>query len=355
MKEVGGEKMTRPKVAWITGISGSGRTDYINETIAFAQERGKKIATFNTGNMMGELIRGHSPNVRLEHILNMPYDELAGWRMAATYDIANTIREYAGNGAVDAVLIDTHATFYRKKITRDGFDWRQLELVQPDLYATIIADERTMYETLQAHHDPHFLELSEEDILHWQNNEVRQNQQFGRLHGKPWYAIPRKQSDEILYTLLFYPERKLTYVAYSMTNTDDTAASEEQEKFIEDFLIKLKTYVPVMNPRAADPTGGNPMKPDLTSWMHIVERDEDWLVKPAAMTIVLFPSEPKFSAGAVCEAKHGIQTTGEVYWVFNSDRVSPFQTVYSHQIFKNPDEFWDFFHRNLYKDTIPGL
>jgi adenylate kinase len=320
-----------------TGSSGSDRMGYLQAVQQLADERGVSLEICNVGDMMLDKAQNIGSPVSREKILDLPASSLE-WLRGTVFE--EIVRKAASH---ENTVIATHTCFRWKKFLSPAFDAYYLSQLDPDFYVTIIDDYDQIRRRLEAT-DQWRGRLRLWEILVWRDEEVVITGILAQNFRKPHYLIARQEPPEILFDLMFRPERKRAYLSYPIT-----AIEEEQPEQLEnvgDFLAELRKYLTVFNPlamteleraRKLRSKGDDEITDEITRMLddQTVARDYQF-IDQSDMVIVFYPvREP--SPGVLSEVIHGFSHDKEVYMVFPYD-ISPFLQYYCTEIFKTGAE-----------------
>jgi len=324
-----------------TGSSGSDRMGYLQGVEQLARKAGISLEVCNVGHMMLDKAQHIGSPVSREKILDLPSSSLE-WLRGTVFE--EIVRKAASH---ENTIIATHMCFRWKKFLSPAFDTYYLSQLDPDLYVTIIDDYDAIQQRLEAT-DQWRGRLQLWEILVWRDEEVIITQILAQNFRKPHYVIARQEPPEILFDLMFRPERKRAYLSYPITAIE----KEEPEQLdkVMDFLTELRKYLTVFNPlamteleRARRLLEGN----DKGTALEIMSILDDQTVArdyqsidQSDMVIVYYPvKEP--SPGVLSELIHGYSHDKEVYMVFPYE-ISPFLQYYCTKIFQTGEELIDY-------------
>jgi adenylate kinase len=323
-----------------SGSSGSDRTGYLEGVQQMARDAGIQLEVCNVGDMMLQKATDIGSPVSREKILDLPSSSLE-WLRGSVFE--ELVREVATQ---ENTVIATHTCFRWKKFLSPAFDTYYLRQLDPDFYVTIIDDydniRRRLEETQQWRGR---LELWE--ILVWRDEEALITKILAQNFRKPHFLIARQEPPDILFDLMFRPERKRAYLSYPITAIEKE--QPEQLDRVRDFLGELREYLTVFNPLAMTELerarglihGKNEkMTPELLRMLEdqTVSRDYQF-IDQSDFVVVYYPvKEP--SPGVLSELIYGFSHDKEVYMVFPYD-ISPFLQFYCTKIFKTGAELID--------------
>ena len=323
-----------------TGSSGSDRMGYLKGVREMAQQAGIELEVCNVGDMMLQKASDIGSPVSREKILDLPSSSLE-WLRGSVFE--ELVRKSATH---ENTIIATHTCFRWKKFLSPAFDTYYLRQLDPDFYVTIIDDydniRRRLEETVQWRGR---LELWE--ILVWRDEEAQITKILAQNFRKPHYVIAREEPPDILFNLMFRPQRKKAYLSYPITAIEKE--QPEQLDRVREFLDELRQYLTVFNPLAMselerarglvnDKDGE--MTPQLLRILEdqTVARDYQF-IDQSDLVVVYYPvKEP--SPGVLSELIYGFSHDKEVYMVFPYE-ISPFLQFYCTAIFKTGAELID--------------
>ncbi len=319
-------------ITFVTGISGSGRRDYLDKFMKFAKKKGKNIKVFHVGEMILEQSRKMDMNITKKNILNTSPYTLKALRSAVFEKIVYESRKHKN------VIVETHGTFFWKHIFTNAYDWTYLKKLKPDLFITIMGNAPDMIARLGRR--VQWKGITMDDTLLWQNIEINTSKGWSDLFGKPHFAVSERQPPNTLYKLMFHPKMEPVYASFPMTHLKDP----KDKKKIVDFVKKLNEYFVVFDPATIE-LGPITTKIDAAQ---CVNRDLYWLVEQSNKVIAIFP-EIVMSTGVINELREAFETNKEVWLIYPKKGISPFTSYFSHRMFLNEKEFWDFLKKEGYK------
>jgi adenylate kinase len=232
-----------------TGISGSGRIEYLEMLQEYAQKKNEPIRLFDVGEMMLRRARSLGLTIKEEKILDTPpatldslrasvFEEILGetTRVEALASLRSRILELVEErkkklalektvieeiekemGAKETCIVASHGCFRWKKALIRAFDPHYLEKLTPDLYVTII--DNALSTKLRLDSREHWKgKLSLKEILMWRDEEVFLTRILARYQEKPHYIITVDQPVETLLNLIVKPEMNKSYLSYPITH-----------------------------------------------------------------------------------------------------------------------------------------
>lgn len=334
----------RKKVVLCTGISGSGRRNYLNKVQnVFAAAR-LDLKIYYVGDMMHEKARDRGIKIPEGKILDVPERELTILRGLAFEEILDQVDRHEYN------IVATHACFRWKRYLTPAFDMHDLNRLDPDLYVSIINTyDANMRQLAQNPSWEGRLSLGE--LLIWRDEETAITQILASLRDRAHYLIAEAEPGEILFNLMFIGEHcPKAYLSYPITGIDE----EHREKCIGDALAKLRHHMIVFDPLGiknlrhalAEPV----TEPDHEMLEHQTIRRDLQLIDQSDMVIAYY-FVPQTSAGVEREMTHGFTTGKEVY-VISRSPLGTFSKASCTRQFETFDELIDYL--TLHGIITPG-
>ena len=121
-------------IIFATGISGSGRFDYLKEV---GKVSGGALDVVDVGSLMFDKSKQLGINIPEGKILDLDYFALSYLRAVTFEDLLKWIHKYKGKSARD-LIISTHTCFRWKKHLTPAFNFFYLNQINPDVYVTIV-------------------------------------------------------------------------------------------------------------------------------------------------------------------------------------------------------------------------
>ncbi len=334
-----------------TGSSGSDRMGYLDGVQELARQTGVPLEVCNVGDMMLQKARDIGSPVSREKILDLPSSSLE-WLRGTVFE--EIVRKAAGH---ENTIVATHTCFRWRKFLSPAFDTYYLSRLDPDFYVTIIDDydaiQRRLDETEQWRD-----RLQLREILVWRDEESVITKILAQHFRKPCYLIAREEPPDILFNLMFTPDRKKAYLSYPITAIEKE--QPEQLERAQDFLIELRKYLTVFNPlamteleraRRLNQSNDSEITVDIMKMLEdqTVARDYQF-IDQSDMVIVYYPvREP--SPGVLSELIHGFSHDKEVYMIFPYE-ISPFLQFYCTKIFQTGEELIHYLQESGIIDSV---
>jgi adenylate kinase len=334
-------------IVWCTGISGSGRGDYLREVERSFADRRLDCAVFEFGELLARVPQGQLADDATT-LLDGNVEVLRARRMAALDELAHRLSE---RPAGSYSFVSTHACFMRRGRLQPGMDMAPLKkLLEPmvDLYVTVIDGCVPVYGR-QQHHAEWRGHLSLAEIAIWRDFETSLTQMLAGYEDKPFYLIARQEPPEALLRLCMQPRERTVYLSYPIT-----AILQENPGLIDSALevgeqLRQAGFV-VFNPLSVEDIGeasgtydiGVPVPEDQFAAARpyiesqIIGRDFQ-LIDQSDMVVVYYPTE-KLSPGVLSEMMHARDRRIPVYLCGFPGAISPFLGILYQEAFEKPDQ-----------------
>lgn len=345
----------------VTGITEAGSSDILKKLA-----NGKK-ATSIKHHEIGKIITKHIiPENRMkltdQNILNTIPDLLTALHLAALYRELPNFKD-----SPDINLFDMHATFLTTIGVIGGLCCEDMNLIDPDLFITIIDGPKDIHSRLKAHPGAYF-DLTIADIVKWQEIEVYVTNIFASFKQVPHFVVPFREGESIIEKILFQyepTERRSTsssvpaYVSYPITYLPQ---DEKQKR--DQFRDKLKerTEFIIFDPGSVELSLD--IQPYYTAEdvraieAHTVVRDLSWFIRINSEKVIAYmaltysdnknkPPSITASSGSNDELRYAYEAGLETYIVLERKAgqrlplISPF-TKYKAKVFATCDEFFNY-------------
>lgn len=338
-------------IVWCSGISGSGRKDYLREVAAYFAEQGQRCQVFE----FGELLAKVQDETRLADDATTLLDGnpvvLKVQRRAAFRRLMDLLHGWPKE---DVAIISNHACFMRKGRLETALDMAQVKAnFAPivDMYATVVDGAFDIFARQQEHSEWRgHLSLSE--IAIWRDFETTLTQTLATYESKPFYVLARQEPPEMLFRLCQQPPPKRIYLSYPITAITQT----NPELLVEASHLAAKLrdagFV-VYNPMAVNDT---PVSLDSLGMMtavtpeaiaaatpyldsQTISRDYQ-LIDQADWVVVYYPTD-KISPGVLSEMQHARDVRIPVFLCAFPGSISPFLGILYQEAFADPDTLLD--------------
>ncbi len=332
-----------------TGTSGSGKLEYLRDSLATCESLGRKVHLYNVGDLMFKKALELEIPTSPEKILDLAPSTLRSLRAAVFEEILS------GAEKVDDCIISTHGCFRWKSYLMPAFDVHYLNELRPDLYVTVIDSILNVSKRLEE--SPAWRgRLSLKDILIWRDEEVFVTKMMASYQRKPHFVVAVGQPPRTIWNLMFRPKIPKVYLSFPITLMRDDPARVRE---VREFLGRLRMSFEVFDPLAVEDTELTygmaesartsydlaELEPEFA--IPAAERGEiedqtvirDYmLIDQSDMVVVYYPTD-KTSPGVLCEIIYGSTNNKEVYAIFK-ERVSPFLKFHCTKVFADQEAFF---------------
>ncbi len=332
-----------------TGTSGSGKLEYLRESLAVSERLGKKVHLYNVGDLMFKKARELESPTSPEKILDLAPSSLRSLRAAVFEEILKDSEK------VEHCIISTHGCFRWKNYLMPAFDVHYLNELKPDLYVTIIDSVFSVSKRLEE--SPVWRgRLSIKDMLIWRDEEIFVTRMMASYQRKPHYVVARGQPPTTIHNLMFRPELPKVYLSFPITLMHGDGQKMHE---VRQFRDRLRESFEVFDPLAVEDSElRDPEKHGEDCAIPAAERNEmedqtvvrDYmLIDQSDMVVVYYPTD-KTSPGVLSEIIYGSTNNKEVYAIFR-ERVSPFLKFHCTKVFADQESFFDYLAQT---GKIPG-
>ena len=324
-------------IVFLTSISETDKKGYIEETLRIAKKNGCNVKYISLGEMlMKELKDDLGATFIPKNVLNIDQEFRALTMKNLIHKLKGEMKKHKN------LIISGHAIFLWKRNFTNAFNWRYLKDINPDMFVTLIDNTDKIKKRMNVSEQWKEQAMTGEQILAWQNIEVNITNGWAQLLNKPHYIIPRNESRDVLFKLMFRPEAELVYASFPMSHIK----KDEVRKKIDDFVTNLSKYFTVLNPRSIEVSEHF----DEAEGAQTFLRDLRWFTGRANKIIVYFLPELVFSAGVLTEINHAFETTKEVWTIMPKHFYGPFEKHMVSQMFNTEEEFFGYIKKKGYKE-----
>ncbi len=329
-----------------TGMSGTGRLDYVREVAALARRYGHDVAVFDVKEIMFRIAADRGQLVEEETILDTAASTLEALRAAALEQVLRLAE------TTPHFILATHALFRWRNALIPGFDVHYLNQVQPDLYVTI-SDTITAIKG-RLDRQARWRYYSYHDLLTWRDEETFVTEMMASFQRQPHYLIARDQPPDTLYRLMFRPEVPTVYRSYPITHIVDQpdlqAECEALGVHLDERFVAFDPMA-IKDPQTPQPAADAPTEATFTpaeaQYMadQTVARDYK-LIKQSDFVVVYYPTTV-LSAGVISEMIYAVANGKQVFAVWlPPTEPSPFFSYYcTAPVFRSTEALFAYFER----------
>lgn len=203
-----------PKVWVVTGVSGSGRIELLNNLQTFAKGKGKNVKVIDVGKVIEKKARENQIKFVLSRILNLDRETLSLLRVLAMQTIN---QELSTDQDSDIIFIGMHALFLWKDHLIPGVSYSDLLSVNLDGIITVVDDVITIQEVNGKNQKWAEEKLpSPASLQRWMMEEELLSDVFASIKGVQMFVLAKNQKVENLYKF-FFEDTKRIYLSYPIT------------------------------------------------------------------------------------------------------------------------------------------
>ncbi len=323
-----------------SGISGVGATEHIKKAVKYAKLNGEDIKIFNVGQEVKDAAERYGYPITPTGVLDLGKRTIHYLTGAVYEKIAGEINNYQN------CIIDAHIHFRWRGAVTNAVTPKMAELLNPDVYITLMDLARPILNRLNRDNDQWKYEsekgnLTVENLLDWQNYEVNTTEQWALLHEKPMYVLPTndavdKDLVDSLYKISTRKEVEVAYVSFPISHIKNDAESQSK---IDAFVKELRRFkdLAIISPRAVE----LPDDPSKIEDQHTVMQDLEWFVEKSTSRIFVYFPKKVYSRGVDSEATKAKESCKEVWFIAPKEMEDPFTNSAIHQRFYSPEECID--------------
>jgi adenylate kinase/nucleoside 2-deoxyribosyltransferase len=318
---------------WVcTGISGSGRIEFLEELAAYANANGRHVVVHDVGALIKqECFRNRMPFTD-ERILDLDQNLLRSLRSAALKEANILILKKPD---ADLHLIGVHGTFRWKHRIIPGMSYSDLLEIQPDGFLNIVDDVKTIV-SINGRNPKWDADTlpSLEETQEWMLEEEFVTEVLADVTERPVYIVARRHTIANLADL-FFSNKKRIYLSYPITavQKDEPALLKRIQGPI---LHDLEQLFVVFNPLAIKdmslanqetieglPTSVRAITPKAKEIIKARTIERDFQFIDQADGVVVFYLTDRLSPGVLSEILYAHRNQKPVFMAFPGAR-SPF-------------------------------
>ena len=314
------------RIYLVTGVTGSGRKEVLEELKSFAESKNKTISIYDIGIAIEENAKNNDIPFVESKILNLDKSVLGLLRTLAIRDIQKRME----NDTSDVIFIGMHALFVWKDTLIPGVSYRDLMELNINGVINIIDDIKNIIKTNKDH--PKYIGErmpSYTSIQRWMIEEELLSEIFASIKGVKMYVHARAQEIENLYNF-FFDDRKKVYLSYPITQIrndpellekiSNVYRSQVQEKFYVFNPLDIQDKTDFVQKTVEDPEFYSEENEKMID-SRTVTRDYRFITQSDAV-VVLYPTD-KLSSGVAAEMSFAYNHQIPVY-IYYKESISPF-------------------------------
>ena len=313
----------------------------------FCAQKGLNIGFFNVGDFMRQI--GAESHVDFtEKVLDSDPAVLSLARRTAFYEIAQLSADY------QHAVIGLHACFRWRGSLLEGFSFKDIEIIQPDMLINVVDNITDISERMER--SMQWSGTGKATLNVWLDEEEFLTRQLAQLIEKPYYAVAKQHDLGNFCELLFSPRKPVFYLSYPITLLRDTPEAIDKirkmgERLSRSFIVfdplSIKDMALVTRTKAdgADPLNLPPtmseMDDDVIEQIktRTISRDYQF-IHQSDFVVVLYPTD-KLSPGVLSEMNYASRYNKPVYAVYSETRSIFFENL-CERIFDTFEELEDF-------------
>ena len=324
-----------------TGISCSGRKELMADFAERCVQKGLNIGFFNVGDFMHRAAAESRVHFT-EKVLDSDPAVLSLARRNAFYEIAQHAKTY------EHAIIGLHACFRWRGSLLEGFSFKDIEILSPDLLINVVDNITDISERMEE--SGQWAGMGKATLNVWLDEEEFLTRQLAHLMEKPYYTVAKQHDLENFYELLFSARPKF-YLSYPITLLrEEPAEIEKIRKLGEKLRGSFIVFDPLSIKDMALVTAGGEAVDSSHSVTTVGEMDKDVIeqiktrtisrdyqfVHQSDFVVVIYPTD-KLSPGVLSEMNYASRHNKPVYALYTGTRSIFFENL-CEQIF---DSFED--------------
>ena len=325
-----------------TGISCSGRKELMANFKILCMKQKLNIGFFNVGDVMHRVAAEARVHFT-DKVLDSDPAVLSLARRTAFYEIARRAEDY------EHAVIGLHACFRWRGSLIEGFSFRDIEILLPDLLINVVDNITDISERME--NNPQWEGMGKAALNVWLDEEEFLTRQLAHFTEKPHYTVARQHDLENFYELLFSPKPKF-YLSYPITLLRDTPKEIEKireigEKLSRSFIvfdpltIKDMELVTLTKDEGDDAPRVSEMGAEVIEQIQTRTISRDYqFVHQSDFVVVIYPTD-KLSPGVLSEMNYATRHNKPVYAVYPGTRSIFFENLCD-RIFDTFEELTDF-------------
>lgn len=340
------------------GIPGTGEKEYFKRLVEYADDRGKKVKVFNSGDMFFEQARRLGTRANIDNIFHMDHNTSCALRGGAFEQILAEKRKLFRQNC--AIVVNMHGSFFIDDQYSDSIDYHYISALKPDFYINFLNNADLVTRNLQLRRQ--FRDLFRnrdykyvlDRVMEWQTVEILATKIMSSSSKKKFFVVPARGRASVLFRLMFEPWRKIFYFGMPLTFLHSKKYKEARKR-IDKIADWLDEYVILIDPRYIEPLKVDQLTHEHENKSvhnHVVGRDCNIMIPQCDGMFGFYP-ENVHSYGENYEQSEMYRLTGDNFRVFpKNELLSPFFTKWVDEIFRCEKEFKARFLEYLGKDYL---
>lgn len=326
----------------VTGISNSGRREFMEDFERLCREKQADISFFDIGTVMKQTAKESGIDFTDLKVLDSDATVLSLARRTAFYKISLQAQKTQHS------CVGIHACFRWRGVLLEGLAYREVLEFPADIFLNVVDNIQDVIARFKA--NPQWGWMRNDEVGVWMDEEEFITEQLAKLSGKPFYVVAREQNADDVYDLVFGSKKKF-YLSYPITVLEHMpeelerirgAVGRLRQKFIcfDPLFIKDMSLA-----RQLEKAEGTKKITDIDSRMidqiktRTVDRDYQF-IQQSDFVVVMYPTE-KLSPGVLSEMNFAYRYNKPVYAFYPYAR-SPFFETLCERIFTSVSELEDF-------------
>lgn len=335
----------------ITGISGSGRVEFLEEIKNNLLQKGFAVRTHDLGSIIRTVCKDQKIEFDDEKILDI---DAATLRLARALAIQQIETEILKDKETKLHLIGVHLTFKWKGRLISGFSLKEIISLNPDGFINVVDNVLDISKSINI--NPKWQNVPKpdvEEIQYWLMEEEFITNLLGEMINSPVFLVARKHNIDNI-SDLFLTNKKKIYLSYPITAIKDSKP-ELLKEIQGKILNRLQENFIVFNPLSIEDMALTYIKKseDLIEYPKLFEQlnsDAIEIIKTRTVhrdyqfidqsdAVVVFYLTDKLSPGVMGEMYYAHRNQKPVFVAFQGSK-SPFLTNISYVIEDKPEDLY---------------
>lgn len=311
-----------------SGIAGCGEKEYYKDFAEFCAKKGRKVNVISVTDEVLEAAKETTAEITRYNILNFPKSTRNAWHQDA---LDNILRERLKKDAIN--IINIHLTYWWKESPEEVVSANILnsffEKLKPLFFVQITDGLEFIKERIDKVAENMGRALDLEGVIRWRDFESFVTELFSQIHKKEYYLLPKEQSPDTLFRLIFDNRLKI-YFSFPIT-----FAADHIKKRTEKFIKKLDEIAIVFDPYKVEKFEHFPQKLKSLGAEVIIKRDYR-LINQSDFVVAYFPIVAS-SSGMITEINYANSNGKIVYLIWPDKKYSPWTVYPARKVFFSPE------------------